>query len=57
MMRFLHKDQFMYPVNNDAVVQWFITSAQLHLTQPKLRLCAGSNHVRGVTDICDRENI
>ena len=57
MMRFLHKDQVMYPVNNDAVVQWFITSAQLYLTQSELRLCVGSNHVRGVTEICDGENI
>ena len=47
----------MFPVNNGAVVQWFITSARLHLTQSELTLRAGSNHVRGVTEICDGENI
>lgn len=57
MMRFLHKDQSMFPVNNGAVVQWFITSARLHLTQSELTLRAGSNHVRGVTEIYDGENI
>ena len=34
-----------------------ITSAQLHLTKPKLRLCAGSNPARGVLEICDGENL
>ena len=34
-----------------------ITSAQLHLTKPELRLCAGSNPARGVLEICDGENL
>ena len=29
-----------------------ITAAQLHLTKPELRFCAGSNPARGVSEIC-----
>ena len=33
-----------------------ITTAQLHLTEPILRFCAGSNHARGVSEIRDGED-
>ena len=34
-----------------------ITATQFHLTKPELRSCAGSNPTRGVSEICDGENI
>ena len=34
-----------------------ITTAQLHSTNPKLRLCAGSNPARDVSEIRDGENL
>ena len=34
-----------------------ITTAQLHSTKPKLRLCAGSNPARGVSEIRDGEDL
>ena len=34
-----------------------ITTAQLHLTKPELRFCAGSNPARGVSEICDDEDL
>ena len=34
-----------------------ITTAQLHLTKPELRFCAGSNPARGVSGICDGEDL
>ena len=34
-----------------------ITSAQLHSTKYELRFCAGSNPARGVSEICDGENL
>ena len=35
----------------------FITTAQLHSTKPELRICAGSNPARGVSDIRDGEDL
>ena len=34
-----------------------ITTAQLHPTKPKLRFCAGSNPVRGMSEIRDGEDL
>ena len=34
-----------------------ITTAQLHATKSELRFCAGSNPVRGVSEIYDGENL
>ena len=34
-----------------------ITTAQLHSTKPELRYCAGSNPARGVSEICDGEDL
>ena len=34
-----------------------ITTAQLYLTKPELRLCAGSNPARGVSEIRDGEDL
>ena len=34
-----------------------ITTAQLHLTKPELRFCAGSNPARGVSEIRDDEDL
>ena len=34
-----------------------ITTAQLHLTKPELRFCAGSNPARGVSEIRDMEDL
>ena len=34
-----------------------ITKAQLYSTKSQLRFCAGSNPARGVSDICNSENI
>ena len=33
-----------------------VTTAQLHSTKPELRLCAGSNPARGVSEIRDGED-
>ena len=33
------------------------TTAQLHSTKPELRFCAGSNPARGVSEICDGEDL
>ena len=33
------------------------TTAQLHLTTSELRFYAGSNPIRGVSEICDGENL
>ena len=34
-----------------------ITTAQLHSTKSELRFCADSNPARGVSKICDGENL
>ena len=34
-----------------------ITTAKLHSTKPELRLCAGSNPARGVSEIRDGEDL
>ena len=34
-----------------------ITTAQLHGTKPELRLCAGSNPTRGLSEIRDGEDL
>ena len=34
-----------------------ITSAPLHSLKPELRFCAGSNPVRGVSELCDGEDL
>ena len=34
-----------------------ITTAQLHSTKPEFRFCAGSNPARGVSEICDGEDL
>ena len=34
-----------------------ITTAQIHSTKPELRLCAGSNPSRGVSEIRDAEDL
>ena len=34
-----------------------IITAQLHLTKPELRFCAGSNPARSVSEICDGEDL
>ena len=34
-----------------------ITTTQLHSTKPELRFCAGSNPVRGVSEIRDGEDL
>ena len=34
-----------------------ITTTQLHSTKPELGLCAGSNPARGVSEICDGEDL
>ena len=34
-----------------------ISTAQLHSTKLELRFCAGSNPARGVSEICDGENL
>ena len=33
------------------------TTAHLHSTKPELRFCAGSNPARGVSEICDGEDL
>ena len=47
---------------NYCVLPWcsgveVITTAQLHSTKPELRLCAGSNPARGVSEIRDGEDL
>ena len=34
-----------------------ITTAQFHSTKPEFRFCAGSNPTRGVSEICDGEDL
>ena len=34
-----------------------ITTAQLHSAKPELRFCTGSNSARGVSEICDGEDL
>ena len=34
-----------------------IINPKLHSTKPELRFCAGSNPVRGVSEICDGEDL
>ena len=34
-----------------------INTAQLHSTKPELRFCAGSNPARGVSEICNSEDL
>ena len=34
-----------------------ITTAQLHSRKPELRFCAGSNPARGMSEICDDEDL
>ena len=34
-----------------------ITTAQLHSTKPELRFCRGSNSARGVSEICNGEDL
>ena len=34
-----------------------ITTAQLHLSKPELRFCAGSNPARGVSEIRDGQDL
>ena len=34
-----------------------ITTAELHSTKSELRFCAGLNPARGVSEICDGENL
>ena len=34
-----------------------ITTAQLHTTKPELRFCAGSNPARGMSEICNGEDL
>ena len=44
-----------YVVRRRGVV--VIDTAELHSTNPELRLCAGSNPARDVSEICDGEDI
>ena len=44
---------YIYIYSGGVVV---ITTAQRHSTKPQLRLCAGSNHARGVLEIRDGED-
>ena len=34
-----------------------ITTAQLQSSKPELRFCAGSNPARGMSEICDGEDL
>ena len=34
-----------------------ITTAQIHSAKSELRFCAGLNPARGVSEICDGENL
>ena len=62
------KTKCCYRLNNHkskpccgAVIQWFyaviITAAQFHLIKHELKFCAGLNSARGVSEICDGENL
>ena len=42
---------------NSLLLVVVITTAQLHSSKPELRFCAGSNPARGVSDICDGEDL
>ena len=49
-------------MNFDVPILWrhgvvVITTAQFHSTKPELRYCAGSNPARGVSEICDGEDL
>ena len=46
---------FLIYINDRGVV--VITTAQLHSTKSELRFCAGSNPARGVSEICDGEDL
>ena len=45
--------EYFYSWRRGAVV---IPTAQLHLTKPELKFCAGSNPARGVSEIHDGED-
>ena len=52
----------MIPKHSPLNVMWYcgvvvITNAQLHLTKPELRFCAGSNPDCGVLEIRDGEDL
>ena len=52
----------MFAIILVAMILWrrgvvVITTAQLHSTKPELRFCAGSNPARGVSEICNGENL
>ena len=40
-----------------SLIRVLITTAQLCLSNPELRFCAGSNSAHGVSEICDSENL
>ena len=42
---------------NSLLLVVVITTTQLHSSKPELRFCAGSNPARGVSDICDGEDL
>ena len=42
---------------NSLLLVVVITTAQIHSSKPELRFCAGSNPARGVSDICDGEDL
>ena len=53
---------FLRLIHNGSSVMWcrgvvVITTAQLHSTKPELRLCAGSDPARGVSEICDGDDL
>ena len=54
MIEKLYDRSFMTEWHRGVVV---ITTAQLHSTKPELRFCAGSNPARGVSGICDGEDL
>ena len=41
----------------DMPVKVVITTAQIHSTKPELRFSVGSNPARGVSEICDGEDL
>ena len=45
------------PVASNGSGDVIITTAQLHSTKPELRFCVGSNPARGVSKICDGEDL
>ena len=44
----------LFQINRGVVV---INTAQLHSTKPELKLCAGSNPARGMSEILDGEDL